>query len=83
MFIKIRSELANSMKNMEKDKIKNKLYSRHWKEQNSEYINALEKFFDLADNIENENLRMDIIYKMLKCDEILTKLAEENWKNNV
>lgn len=67
------------MKNLNKDEIKNNLYSRHWKEQNSEYINALEKFFDLTDNIENENLRMDIIYKMLKCDEILTKLAEKNF----
>lgn len=67
------------MKNLNKDEIKNNLYSRQWKEQNSEYINALEKFFDLTDNIENENLRMDIIYKMLKCDEILTKLAEKNF----
>lgn len=70
------------MKNIE-DNIKNNIYSRQWKEKNSEYINALEKFFDLTDNIEDENLKMDIIYKMLKCDEILTKLVEENSKNNV
>ena len=64
------------MGKLEKDKIKKNIYSRDWKEKNDEYLKALERFFDITDNIEDENLRMDIIYKMLKCDEILTKLVE-------
>lgn len=67
---------------LNKDKIKNNLCSRDWKEKNEEYLQALEKFFDLTDNIEDEELRMEILYKMLKCDEILTKLAEKNFRLN-
>ena len=66
-----------------RNEAKKNLYSRDWKEKNNNYLQALEKFFDIADNIEDEGLRMEIICKMLKCDEILTKLAEENRKNNV
>lgn len=71
------------MKNLEKDDIKNNLYSMNWKEKSSEYLQALERFFDVTDNIENETLKMDIIYKMLKCDEILTKLAEKRFKSDI
>lgn len=69
------------MKTARKDEIRKKLYSRDWKERNAEYINALDKFFDVVDNVENEDLKLDIIYKMLQYDEILTKIAEENWKS--
>lgn len=71
------------MGKLEKDEIKKNIYSRDWKEKNDDYLKALERFFDITDNIEDENLRMDIIYKMLKCDEILTKLAENTFKSNV
>ena len=71
------------MKNLEKDEIKNNLYSMDWKEKSSDYLQALEKFFDVTDNIETETLKMDIIYKMLKCDEILTKLAEKRFKSDM
>lgn len=70
------------MQIFEKEELKGKMYSREWKEKNSEYISELEKFFDIADNIENEKLKLDIIYQMLKCDEILTKIAEKNLINN-
>ncbi|MCI8352096.1 MAG: hypothetical protein HFJ58_00460 [Clostridia bacterium] len=70
------------MGRLEKDEIKKNIYSRDWKEKNDEYLKALERFFDITDNIEDENLRMDIIYKMLKCDEVLTKLAENTFKSN-
>lgn len=63
-----------------KNEIIKKVYSREWKEKNEEYVKALEKFLDVADNIKDESLKMDVIYKMLKCDEILTKLAEEIFK---
>ena len=74
---------SNSMNIINRNEAKKNLYSRDWKEKNNNYLQALEKFFDIADNIEDEGLRMEIICKMLKCDEILTKLAEENRKNNV
>ena len=46
-----------------------------WKIKNEEY--KKEVFLDKADNIENEDLKNDIICQMLKCDKILTKIAEE------
>lgn len=48
-----------------------------WKSKNKEYLRELQVFFDKADNIENEDLRNDIIYQMLKCDKVLTKIAQE------
>ncbi len=69
------------MQTFEKEEIKKKIYFREWKEKNIEYINSLQKFFDIVDNVDNEKLKLDIIYQMLKCDEILTRIAEENWKN--
>lgn len=66
------------MKKLDKEEIKKKVYSRDWKEKNQEYLQALEKFLDVVDNINDDSLKIDIIYKMLKCDEILTKIAEEN-----
>ena len=50
-----------------------------WKNENQEYLNALQKFLDKAENIEDEELRREIVIQMLKCDEILTKLAEKNF----
>lgn len=63
------------MSNFNKKDIK--INSRDWKEKNQEYIQALEDFLDIVDNIEDENLKLEVIYKMLKCDEILTKIAEQ------
>ncbi len=83
MLYKIGSELINSMSSLRREEIRKNVYSRAWKENNDEYLQALERFFDLTDNIEDENLRMEILYKMLKCDEILTKLAEKNFKSDV
>lgn len=48
-----------------------------WKIKNEEYKKELQVFLDKADNIENEDLKNDIICQMLKCDKILTKIAEE------
>ena len=49
---------------------------RQWKNSNIEYLKELQKFFDVVENVKNEDLKMRIIYQMLKCDETLTKLAE-------
>ena len=54
-----------------------------WKMKNKEYLLELQRFLDKADNIENEELKNDIIEQMLKCDKILTKIAEEKIKSVV
>ena len=43
------------------ENLKDMLCKREWKEKNQEYI---------------KELRLKIIYQMLKCDEVLTKIAE-------
>ncbi len=48
-----------------------------WKIKNKEYKKELQAFLDKADNIENEDLKNDIICQMLKCDKVLTKMAME------
>ena len=53
-----------------------------WKTNNKQYLFELQKFLDLADNIKDEKLRKNIISQMLKCDKYLTKIAEEELKNN-
>ncbi len=49
-----------------------------WKIKNSEYLFELQKFLDLADNIDDEDLKKIIIEQMLRCDQCITKLAEEH-----
>lgn len=58
-----------------------KFYLKHWKETNEKYLYELQKFLDIADNITDEKLKLDVIYQMLKCDEVLTKMLEENFIN--
>lgn len=60
---------------------KNILEKTNWKNKNSKYLFELQKFLDLADNIEDENLRKLIISQMLKCDKCLTNIAEKMLKN--
>ncbi len=54
---------------------KTELEKNKWK--NKQYLFELQKFLDLADNIENEELRKTIISQMLKCDKCLTNISEE------
>ena len=55
-----------------------------WKMKNKEYLLELQRFLDKADNIENEELKNDIISQMLKCDKVLTKIAQEiNEENGI
>lgn len=60
-----------------------KLYTREWKETNEKYLYELQKFLDITDNIADEKLKLDVIYQMLKCDEVLTEIAEENFRKSV
>lgn len=61
------------------NELKKEFYSRDWKEKNEKYIIELNKFFDIVDNVENKDLKQRIIYQMLKCDKILTEIAEEKF----
>ena len=49
--------------------------NRDWKEKDKEYLRFIQKFLDLSDNIENEELKEEVIRAMLMCDERLTQLA--------
>lgn len=51
-----------------------------WKKESKLYLIELQKFLDKVDNVENEELKKDIIIQMLKCDKELTKLAESKFK---
>lgn len=62
---------------MKEEKINNLIQNNNWKNKNEQYLFELQKFMDLADNIENENLRKLIIAQMLKCDKRLTIIAEK------
>ena len=48
-----------------------------WKLKSKEYLKELQIFLDKAENIKNEDLKNDIISQMLKCDKVLTKIAQE------
>ncbi|OKZ73416.1 MAG: hypothetical protein BHW00_08345 [Clostridium sp. 26_22] len=62
---------------MKEKNINNLIQNNNWKNKNEQYLFELQKFMDLADNIENENLRKLIIAQMLKCDKRLTIIAEK------
>jgi hypothetical protein len=62
---------------MKEENINNLIQNNNWKNKNEQYLFELQKFMDLADNIENENLRKLIIAQMLKCDKRLTIIAEK------
>jgi len=53
-----------------------KLEKRNWKANGQKYLKELQAFLDKAENIENEEIRKEIIFQMLKCDNELTLLAE-------
>ena len=58
----------NNMKKIEKE---------NWKAESPKYLKELQMFLDKAENIQNEELRKEIIFQMLKCDKELTDLANE------
>lgn len=57
---------------MDEDFLKN----NKWKNSNCQYLYELQKFLDLTDNIEDEDLRILIIGQMLRCDKCITNAAE-------
>ena len=54
--------------------------NKNWKEKDKNYLKELQNFFDKADNIEDKNLKQLIIGQMLRCDDVLTKIAENRFK---
>ena len=60
----------NSMKKNENE---------NWKLSNPKYLKELQSFLDKAENIQDEELRKEIIFQMLKCDKELTITAEEKF----
>lgn len=46
------------------------------KQTDKDYLFELQKFLDIVDNIKDEELKQRVIYQMLKCDKVLTKLAQ-------
>ena len=65
---------TKSMKNI------NNFKKENWKADGQKYLKELQAFLDKAENIENEELKKEIIFQMLKCDNELTVLAEEKFK---
>lgn len=59
---------------------KHLLEKSKWKNKNVQYLFELQKFLDLVDNIQDENLKKLIISQMLKCDKCVTNIAEEMFK---
>ena len=53
----------------------------NWKYTNEKYLFELQKFLDIAENIEDEYLQTILINQMLKCDKSLTNIAEEMFEN--
>ena len=67
----ILTKTKNMMKKIEK------LENENWKASSQKYLKELQAFLDKAENIQNEDLKKEIIFQMLKCDNELTILAEE------
>ncbi len=53
--------------------------NKKWKEESKLYLKELQTFLDQAENIQDEILKRNIIYQMLRCDNVLTKLAENRF----
>ena len=68
--------------NMFKKLNKNLHKDRYWKEKNKKYLKELQNFLDKADNIDDESLRKKVIEQMLRCDNVLTELAEFEFKRS-
>ena len=66
-------------KNKDMEKIEN-IKKENWKAHSQKYLKELQAFLDKAENIQSEELKKEVIFQMLKCDNELTILAEEKFK---
>ena len=53
--------------------------NRKWKEENKKYLLELQRFFDKVDNVLDRDLRDSIVSQMLRCDNVLTEIAEQKF----
>ena len=60
-------------------KIEN-IKKENWKANSQKYLKELQAFLDKAENIQDEEIKKEVIFQMLKCDNELTMLAEEKFK---
>lgn len=58
--------------------MKEKMDNKYMDKKNELYLKELQKFFDLTDNIQDENLKKSIVYQMLKLERILKDGKESN-----
>lgn len=63
-----------------KQEITKDINNKDWKEKDKRYLKELQSFFDKAENIEDSNLKQKIIGQMLKCDDVLTQIAENRFR---
>ncbi len=54
--------------------------NKEWKERDKEYLKELQNFLDKAENITDETLRNKVVRQMLRCDYVLTKMAENKFQ---
>ena len=66
--------------NFRENKNMKNLNNKKWKANGQKYLKELQAFLDKAESIENEEIRKEIIFQMLKCDNELTILAEDMFK---
>ncbi len=50
--------------------------NRGWKEKNEKYLTYLKKFIDATDSKHDHESQIHIMARMLKCDLVLTEIAE-------
>ena len=62
--------------NFRETKYMERIENKNWKANGQKYLKELQAFLDKAENIENEEIRKEVIFQMLKCDNELTLLAE-------
>lgn len=65
------------MKEEKEISIEELMQEQRWKNKNKAYLFELQKFIDLADNIEDENLKKEIINQVIRLDKCITKISEE------
>ena len=71
---------------MKEENINNLIQNNNWKNKNEQYLFELQKFMDLADNIENENLKKFVSLNNEINDfygELASTYGDVEWKKNI
>lgn len=57
------------------------LQQNSWKKTNEKYLFELQKFLDLLDNINQEELKKKILYQFMQYDKTIEDIVAEMMKN--